>query len=269
MRTLLTLELRDAANAEETVLDWLTRARFRPVPFPAISDKEFLFKLLQATEAPNFDEEELSILGIARDHCYRILTSIPGEEEERRNAFTTARYIVTERWHSIEIWGMVCVNHTSVTIRWRQGNVTALERATENTVKAAWKEMSSDGIFLPFAPAEVISVKEPNHTSAAYAGVIIPPKYRARWKKLVSDKDMELWLALLAHAFALLGLILSYHLEIAAGGNPKIAWWGSFFDRVSTTLLMTGMITALNIFFYLKDMDRKFPIDWRYESVHR
>ena len=266
MRTFLELTLQSDQDSLENVFTWLKKAEF--MPFPDSSEGsiakclESKKECLLETELPSLDAN--TTLEVPIQHAFNIFTAIPLVENERQQAWNTARWVIRSDYqHGNQAWGLVCIDGHSVVIRWRHRITRSLESATARLVSSACGLISEGKLFRQFKQEQIVVVREPLSTSDAYIGEILSPGpllvERAR-----NDKKTEIWITttmLIGTAvFFVLGF---YFFRIKPDPNSIDRWISGFFDRLATTALLTAAISYLSYYLHLRDLRKKTIIDWK------
>ncbi len=266
MRTLVQVVIRPEhrESAEETIKRWLQDSGFRP---EAISLDDDARASILTAEEPNIIVSPVasdSLSEIARGHAIEILCTVPLIDRERHLALHYARLVIhfEDHVHGTTVWGIVCIDSPSITIRWRHRVSRSLERATEELVQKIWKNSGQEHLFEPFTHGHSIPVREPHSTTDAYLGEILPPGGRLR-ERAKRDKKSELrvarWAVIVTVACFLIGLIL----YLFSDPNSFLRWVSGAFDRLATTGAATAMVSYLSYLFHLQELSRKPVIDWK------
>jgi len=245
-------------RSPDDVLTWLTHSGFRPeeINFDAPTKQQ----LLSAENAPPCSGGNCTVTNI---HAFNILSTIPLAEEERRHALNTAKFVIRlDDHHGNTVWGLVCIDSPTVSIRWSHRVSRSLEHATEELVLKIWKSCGPGKLFQSFSTNHIIPVREPLSTSEAYFGEILSTgellKQRAK-----ADKKTEIRICWIMFFAALscsgIGYIL---LDLYSSANST-RWFSGVFDRLATAALATAAVSYLNYFCHLSDLRRKPIIDWK------
>lgn len=265
MRTLIQLEIRqdgDQEIIEKSVNDWFKRSGFRPKEIEITEDvKTMIRRNDQQNIHSKFKVEDSD--NIAGRQAIEILMTVPVAEQERHHALNTAKYVIhfDDHTHGNVVWGLVCIEETSMTVRWRHKVSRSLERASEELVAKIWQEVNSAKLFEPFTPTHRIPVREPNSTTDAYIGeILVPgPRLKDRAKK---DKKTELKLG----NWAIIGTAICFAggLALFTVSQPEslLRWVSSAFDRLATTGATTAVVSYLSYYFHVWELQRKPIIDW-------
>ena len=267
MRALIQLSLRppqDHYEDDGALTDWLAKSGFRP---QAVSlPPEVMRQLRHDDEQRAVAETESSDIGDidpAADHAAEILRSIPRYDRERRQALKTVKYVIRfDDSHGDTVWGVVCVDKPTITVRWRHRTTRSLERATEALVQKVWESAHESGLFMPFKEGQRIPVREPLITSNAYYGEILPPGNELIVKAR-RDKNIEIKVAQIALYTALSCLAIAFVTFYWSRPDTAVRWLSGFFDRLATTAAATSVVSYLNYYFHLKNLQSKPYVDWK------
>ena len=260
MRTLVQTLLRPTpptVQVDSYVKDWLERSGFRPQE--VILNDVVRADLLKSDDFPTNAPDDL-----ATRHVIDIVLAIPRFDQERYYALSTARFLVhfDDPVHATTVWGLVCIDAPSVIIRWRHRVSKSLEHATKELVDKVWLNSGPDKMFEPFSPGQNIPVREPRSTTDAYVGEILPPGPRIR-ERARTDKRTELRIVNVAAFVTLISLVIGFTLFIVSSPDGTLRWVSGFFDRLTTTSAMTGVVSWLSYYFHFKDLQRKPIVDWK------
>jgi hypothetical protein len=265
MRTLVYVDIRKPDSDErdaESIREWLSSAGFRPqgIAFTA-AQEDIINRNLQLGEI----EPALGgIPEVSIRQAAEILCSIPLTEQERQQALNTTRFAVhyIDHSHGTTVWGLVCVDSPTMSVRWRHRVSRSLERATEEFVTKLWDAAGPDKLFKEFSTGHTIPVREPLSTTDAYFGEVLPPgpklKELAKLGKSIELKIAK-WSLVATTLFFLVGGLLFY-LSMA---DSTLRWFSGVFDRLATTGAATAAVSFLNYLFHLHALQRKPIVDWK------
>lgn len=261
MRTYVQLKLRqvEPPTPEASIRRWLEQSRFRPQRVSIPDDvKELLF---QQDDIPK--DMRLAGHDTAKDHATDILLAIPRFSFERAHALETAKYVIhlDDTANNATVWGLVCVDETTVTVRWRHFSTKSLEYATQELINVVWTNAGPDKLFHEFEPGHRIPVREPLSTNDAYSGEILGPR-SARMARAKVEKRSERRIAL--------GAMLVFTICTAAGGflflhsqtQDFLRWLSGAVDRLATTALATAAVSYLTYRFRREELVARPNINW-------
>jgi hypothetical protein len=216
MRTFVQLKLRqvEPPTPEEAVRKWLEAARLSP---QAITIPQPTREALSGSDEVSPDIRVPS--DSANKHALDIFLAIPRFELERDFALETSKYIIhlDDTANNTIVWGLVCVDGTTVTIRWRHRSTKSLEYATELLIKNVWEHAGPEKLFHAFEPGHRIPVREPRSTNDEYAGVVLGTR-NARIAHARTEKKSERRIAFGALAVFVICTYGGYQLLGVVGG---------------------------------------------------
>jgi len=261
MRTYVQLQLRqvEPPTPDEPIRKWLEQSRFRPQPVSVPDEiKELLFEkddIPKEMRSPSHDT--------AKDHAMDILLAIPRFSFERAHALETAKYVVhlDDTANNATVWGLVCVDETTVTVRWRHFSTRSLEYATQVLIDVVWANAGPDKLFHEFESGHRIPVREPLSTNDAYSGEILGPP-QARIARARTEKRSEIRNAtgsLVVFIFCTVG---GCYLFMHSQAQDFLRWLSGAVDRVATTALATAAISYLAYRFRRQELVARPNINW-------
>lgn len=265
MRTLVYLDIRKPTSDENdtnSLYEWLSLTGFRPKPIDFSQEQQ---NIIRRNLQPGEIEPALEgIEDVSTRQAAEILCSIPLTEQERQQALNTVRYSIhfVDHFHGTTVWGVVCLDSPTMSVRWRHRVSRSLERATEEFVARLWEQAGPDKMFQEFALGHTIPVREPLSTTDAYIGEVLPPgpklKELARHGKSIELKIAKWSLIVTALCFLAGGIL--FYLSTA---DSVMRWSSGVFDRLATTGAATAAVSYLNYLFHLHELQRKPIIDWK------
>lgn len=265
MRTLVYMDIRKPHSDDEdtkSIREWLSSVGFRPQEVAFTPDQQDTIRRnLQLGEIEPALE---GIPEISNRQAAEILCSIPLSEQERQQALNTARFSIhfIDHFHGTTVWGLVCVDSPTMSVRWRHRVSRSLERATEDFVAKLWDEAGPDKKFKEFASGHTIPVREPLSTTDAYIGEVLPPG--PKLKELAKrGKSIELKISKWSLIVTVLCFVLGGVLYYNSKSDSLARWWSGVFDRLATTGAATAAVSYLNYLFHLHDLKRKPIVDWK------
>jgi len=129
-------------------------------------------------------------------------------------------------------------------------------------VRKVWEVSESGSTFAPFAPEQSIPVREPLSVADAYVGKVLPPgklmKARARLDKK-AELQLARWFAFITLACFVVGGIL---FDVSRA-DSRVRWLSGAFDRLATAAAVTWVVSYLNYYFYLRELESKPIVDWQ------
>lgn len=265
MRSLIQLRMRQDStqNNEQLVKDWFEVSGFRPQEIDLADD---IKELIRHNDQPGINSKfKIADYDKLHDkHAIEILLTIPWADQERHYALKTAKYSIhyDDPTHGNVVWGLVCIEKPSITVRWRHKVSKSLERATEEFVDRVWDEASAGRLFEKFSQGHRIPVREPNSTTDAYIGEILSPGplLKDRAKK---DKQTELKLGKFSLIATFIFFIIAFYLFITSAPDSLPRWTSGVFDRLATTGATTALLSYLSYFFHAWELKIKPIIDWK------
>jgi len=262
MRTFVQLKLRqvEPPTTDEAVRKWLEAARLRPEPVEI--PKEIRELLFVKDEIPK--ESQIGIGDTAFDHAINILLAIPRFDLERAHAIENAKYIIhlDDTAHSATMWGLVCIDDPTVTVRWRHRSTLSLERATEELITSVWENSGPEKLFHKFELGHRIPVREPLSTNDAYVGEVLGTT-KARVMRAKEEKRSELRIAFFAAVTALVCTIGGIYTFLHSKPEDFVHWIGGALDRIATVALVTAAVSWLGYRFRRQELEEKPTINWQ------
>jgi hypothetical protein len=234
--------------------------RFRPQDVEIQDDiREILF----TSDSPPEDKPVIQ-RDAANDHAVNILLSIPRFDLERAHALQTVAYIIhfDDTANNTVVWGLVGIDATTVSIRWRQRSTLSLERATEELVASVSNHAGPDKLFHPFEAGHRIPVREPLSNINAYSGEILGTK-DARVRLAREEKKSERRIAIGSIIIFLLCTVAGFLCFRFSNPDATLRWISGALDRLATTALATAGVSYLGYFFARRDLLLKPVIDWQ------
>jgi hypothetical protein len=260
MRTFVQLSLLQVnpPTPVDAVKNWLEEARLRP---QSIALPHEITRALLEADHPS---ESLANTGnTPTDHAINILSTIPRFDLERADAIRTAHYSIhlDDRANNATVWGLVCIDGPSVTIRSRHRSTKSLQYATERLIELVLDHAGPGKLFHEFEPNHHIPVREPYSTNDAYSGTVLGRK-RDRVALARAESKPELWISAGAFVAALICTYAGYRLFKASGPDDVARWVSGALDRLATTGLATAAVSYMGYFFRKRQFIEKSIIHW-------
>lgn len=261
MRTYVQLKLRqvEPPTPDESIRRWLELSRFRPQRVSIPDDvRELLF---QQDDIPR--EMRLAGHDTAKDHATDILLAIPRFSFERAHALETAKYVIhlDDTANNATVWGLVCVDETTVTVRWRHFSTKSLEYATQQLIDVVWANAGPDKLFHEFESGHRIPVREPLSTNDAYSGTVLGPR-SARVARARAEKRSELRIAVGSLCVFAVCTIVGGYLFMHSQVQDFTRWLSGAVDRLATTALATSAVSYLTYLFRRGELVERPSINW-------
>lgn len=262
MRTLVHVELKPSVK-ENDITNWLLRNKFHP---KEIRFHEEQIKKIRAVSQEL--SENATIFSDATEAFYQqsalILTTIPTNEQERDQAINTIKWSIhfMDPINGTTVWGIICIDDQTMTVRWRHRISKSLERVTEEFIKNLFLQFDCGTIFEPFAPEHIVSVREPLNTMDAYIGEVILSGKKLK-EKAKKDKSIERRIGLCSFYAAILFFLAGLFLFNQSISDTFLRWLSGACDRLATTAAATAIFSYLNYFFHLYDLQKKPIVEWK------
>jgi hypothetical protein len=261
MRTYVQLSLRrlESPIPDRTVENWLHTAGWCPQPV------EIADNIKQALL--NFDKvpKELQVpkSDTGPDHAISILSAIPRYEFERAHALATAKFIIrlSDTVNTSTVWGLVCVDETTVSVRWRHHSTSSLEHATERLIENVWDNAGPDRLFDFFKLNHPVPVREPLSTNDAYRGIVLGPrKARVAYAKEIRKFERLIgWSGLVVFGIC---TAAGWYFFMHSKSDEFKRWLSGAFDRFATAALATAAVSFLGYWFKRQELIETPVIKW-------
>lgn len=259
MRTLIAVTVTNPETCQEVVRNWLSQCGFHPEAVELGDQCRDTLLNDEKAELP-----QVARLSNASEHAFDILAAIPLLERERRHAVNTATWSIhVDDPHGNTVWGLVCVDSPTLTVRWRHRYPRSLEYGTETFVSEVIKSGGPGKVFVPLRAETIIPVREPQNTSDAYAGHIHPPSVTEIQTRARIERGTEWNIARIMLMATLLFFVAGYLLFRDSTCDDLVRWLSGACDRLATTAAASAAVAYLSYYFHLKELRRKPIIEWK------
>lgn len=202
-------------------------------------------------------------LTLADQQTIDILSAIPLENGERSDAINTMKILIKHQdKHMNTVFGLVCIDEHSITVRFRHHLSRSLEQATENLVNHIWNESGPNKKFQYFQENQIIPVREPRSIHDTYQGEIISQD-KQLYKQARNEKKIEYIIFIIFSSLTIICSCLGFYLFISSKSEESIRWVSGFFDRLATGAIVASLTAYFNFRFYINNLKKKQPIEWK------